>query len=260
MTGRPEVARNETRSPLVRAVLVVGVLLVVAILIALGSWQVRRLHWKLDLIRRVDQRIHAPPIAVPAAADWSKITAAADEYRRVRVRGTFLNDRETLVQALSVLGAGDWVITPLRRANGSIVLINRGFVPPDRRAPESRAAGQISSETSVTGLLRLSEPRGGFLRTNDPANGRWYSRDVGEIAAARHLSDVAPFFIDADATPNPGGYPVGGLTVVAFPNNHLVYAITWFGLAAMLLGAVIWPFAAPACLGWIARRRSRGSA
>ncbi len=93
---------------------------------------------------------------------------------------------------------------------------------------------------SITGLLRLTEPGGGFLRSNDPAGNRWYSRDVGAIAAARDLGPVAPFFVDEAAGETPGGFPVGGLTVVAFHNNHLVYALTWFTLAAMLAGAGAW--------------------
>ncbi len=119
------------------------------------------------------------------------------------------------------------------------MLVNRGFVPPERRDTASRA-GQVAGETSVTGLLRLSEPKGGFLRSNDPAGDRWYSRDVQAIAAAHGLGRVAPYFIDADATPNAGGYPVGGLTIIAFPNNHLVYAVTWYTLAGLLAGAVVW--------------------
>ena len=92
----------------------------------------------------------------------------------------------------------------------------------------------------ITGLLRTTEPGGGFLRSNDPTAGRWYSRGVEAIARARGLRDTAPFFLDADATPNPGGYPVGGLTVIAFRNNQLVYALTWFALAALsVAGAVM---------------------
>ena len=137
-------------------------------------------------------------------------------------------------------GPGFWVLAPFRTDDGFTVLVNRGFVPQDRRDPASRAAGQSTGETSVTGLLRMTEPGGGFLRSNDPAGDLWYSRDVAAIAAKRGLGPVAPYFIDADATPNPGGLPVGGLTVIAFPNNHLVYAITWYALAAMLAGAMVW--------------------
>jgi surfeit locus 1 family protein len=127
-------------------------------------------------------------------------------------------------------------MTPFRTAQGFTVLVNRGFVPSELRDPGKRKAGQVAGETGITGLIRMTEPKGGFLRTNEPAAGRWYSRDVAAIAAARGLSDVAPFFIDADSAPHPGGWPIGGLTVIAFPNNHMVYALTWFGLAAMLIG------------------------
>jgi surfeit locus 1 family protein len=193
-------------------------------------WQIERRAWKLDLIARVDARLHAPAAALPARADWTRVNARDDAYRHVRVAGEFLHGRETLVQAVTERGAGFWVLTPLRTTEG-IVLVNRGFVSPERRDPASRRGGQ--GPVTVSGLLRMSEPGGAFLRANDPAAGRWYSRDVAAIARARRLGEVAPFFIDADATLNPGGYPVGGLTVVAFPNNHLVYALTWFGLAAL---------------------------
>ncbi|WP_419539839.1 SURF1 family protein [Methylobacterium oryzae] len=219
-----------------RAVFGVGACIVFLVLLGLGTWQVERRAWKLDLIARVDARVHAPPVPAPGHADWPRV-GPDDAYRHVRLSGTFLNDRETLVQAVTELGGGFWVLTPLRRPDGTLVLVNRGFVPGDRRDPATRMAGQVAAETTVTGLLRLTEPKGAFLRSNDPGDDRWYSRDVAAIAAARGLSDVAPYFVDADATPNPGGLPVGGLTVIAFPNNHLVYAITWYGMALMLAGA-----------------------
>ncbi|MGJ4930095.1 SURF1 family protein [Bradyrhizobium sp. HKCCYLS2038] len=208
----------------------------VVILLALGVWQVERRAWKLDLIDRVESRVHAEPVPVPERAAWATVNRNDDEYKRVTLSGHFLNDRETLVQALTVEGPGYWVVTPLQTADG-VVLVNRGFVPSERRDPASRSAGNPDGPVSVTGLLRISEAGGGFLRHNDPAANRWYSRDVAAIAAAGGLSDAAPFFVDADATPNPGGYPIGGLTVIAFPNNHLVYALTWFTLALMLAGA-----------------------
>uniref|UniRef100_UPI0025DCF325 SURF1 family protein n=1 Tax=uncultured Brevundimonas sp. TaxID=213418 RepID=UPI0025DCF325 len=142
--------------------------------------------------------------------------------------------REALVKAVTDLGPGYWVVTPLTTDQGFTVLINRGFVPPERQKPSDRAAGQIEGPHTVVGLLRLSEPDGGFLRANDPAGDRWFSRDVTAIAKARGLSGpIASYFIDADATPNPGGWPRGGLTVVRFANSHLIYALTWFGLALM---------------------------
>jgi surfeit locus 1 family protein len=195
---------------------------------ALGIWQVERRAWKLDLIARVDARVHAAPAAVPRTFD-----ARADEYRRVQVSGSFLQDRDTLVDALTERGAGFWIMTPLRTGDG-LILINRGFVPPERKASYFRPTGPVA----ITGLMRVTESKGRFLRRNDPARDRWYSRDVAAIAKARGLGKVAPYFIDADATPNPGGYPIGGMTVIAFRNMHLVYALTWFGLAIMCLAGL----------------------
>ncbi|MCJ2084186.1 SURF1 family protein [Methylobacterium sp. J-090] len=208
----------------------VGACLVAAALVALGTWQLQRRAWKHDLVARVDARIHAAAVAAP-------IVCPCDPYARVFADGVFAHDRETLVQAVTEAGPGFWVLTPLE-GEGRTVLINRGFVPKERRDPATRAAGQVTGPVRVTGLLRLTEPGGAFLRSNDPAGGRWYSRDVAGIAAARGLPGAAPYFVDADATPNPGGLPLGGLTIVAFPDNHLVYALTWFTLAAMVLGAL----------------------
>ncbi|OAP39877.1 hypothetical protein AU381_10025 [Sinorhizobium glycinis] len=234
---------NETTSPpfsrlAVALISVIGLLLVAGLL-ALGTWQIKRLSWKLDLIARVEERVGAAPVPPPSRIDWANVGAARDEYRRVQARGRFLHDRETLIHAATELGAGYWVMTPLALDDGTTVLVNRGFVPTERRAPATRSQGRISSETEVTGLMRMDEPKGSLLRSNKPQEERWYSRDVGAIAAARGLSNVAPFFIDADATPNPGGLPVGGLTRVVFSNNHLVYAITWYCLAAMTAAMLI---------------------
>ncbi len=224
-----------SHSPLRRVVFGLGAAFVFLTLLGLGTWQVQRRSWKLDLIARTEARVHAPAIPAPSPAEWSRV-GPDDAYRHVTLSGRFLNERETLVQAVTDYGAGFWVLTPLRREDGSLVLVNRGFVPGDRKDPASRPAGQIADTVQVTGLLRLTEPGGAFLRSNDPAGNRWYSRDVAAIAAARGLTGTAPYFVDADATPNPGGLPIGGLTVVAFPNSHLVYALTWYGLALMLGG------------------------
>ncbi|NUB07178.1 SURF1 family protein [Azospirillum sp. Vi22] len=211
----------------------------VAVFASLGVWQVERLFWKLDLIQRVEERAQAAPVPAPGPEDWPAVTAASQEYRRVSVTGRFLNDKETLVQAVTERGGGFWVLTPLRTDRGFTVLVNRGFVPPERRSTDSRPDGLIGTDTTVTGLLRVTEPGGGFLRSNDPAQDRWYSRDVAAIAAARGLTEAAPYFIDAEASP-PGGSPIGGLTVLKFRNNHLVYALTWFALAFMLIAASLY--------------------
>jgi len=210
-----------------------GLCLLASILFgALGVWQLERRAWKLDLIERVDARIHAPPTSPPERAQWAQMDPKDVEFRRVRVTGILLDERETLVDALTELGPGAWVITPLRTAHGT-VLINRGFVPPDWEAQSSNLSAQESSAVTITGLLRLSEPDGRVLRPNRPAEERWFSRDVAAIAQARGLVDAAPFFIDAEAAADSEGYPRGGLTVVQFRNTHLIYAFTWFGLAAL---------------------------
>ena len=206
-----------------------------AMLVCLGVWQLHRLAWKRELIERVHERIHAPAAAAPGPAQWQSVGAKQDEYRRVRVQGRYLNDRETLVQAATELGAGYWVITPFKTVDGYTVLINRGFVPRAGHATPSRLQGEFEGETTVSGLLRMSEPGGGFLRANDSMNDRWYSRDVLAITRAHGITDAAPYFIDADAIePAIASAPVGGLTVVTFANNHLQYALTWFALAMML--------------------------
>lgn len=206
------------------------------IFIGLGTWQVQRLFWKLDLIARVDARVTATPAPAPSSPAWPAINAENDEYRRVTATGFFHHDAETLVQAVTDLGPGFWILTPLEQKDGTIVLINRGFVPANRRDPALRPDGQLAGPVKITGLIRVSEPEGAFLRSNDPAGGRWYSRDVAAIAATKGLEKVAPYFIDADATPIPGGLPVGGLTVIRFRNSHLVYAVTWYLLAVMSAG------------------------
>src|SRR5690606_3630426 len=137
-------------------------------------------------------------------------------------------------QALTELGAGDWVLTPLRTTSGETVLVNRGFVPQG-----TDAAPPPAGAVRVTGLLRMDEPHGRVLRRNDPAAGRWYSRDVGAIAAARSLGPVAPFFIDAGFDPAAPAWPRGGMTVVKFRDHHLQYALTWFVLALMTAVAAV---------------------
>ncbi len=215
-----------------RAGFAAAALIAAMLLAGLGAWQVERRAWKHELVAAVDARIHAAPVQAPGPGAWPRINARDDAYRRVTATGAFRHDRETLVQAVTERGAGFWVITPLETPDFTL-LVNRGFVPKGRRSARSRAEGNVAGSATVTGLLRVTEPGGAFLRANDPAADRWFSRDVAAIARARGLGSTAPYFVDADASPNPGGYPVGGLTVVRFPDNHLVYALTWFALAAL---------------------------
>ncbi|MBJ3777541.1 SURF1 family protein [Acuticoccus sp. 2012] len=208
-------------------------LVLCAVLVSLGVWQLERREWKRDLIARVDARIAAAPAAPPGPAEWPTLSDSEIEYKHVIMTGHF-SDGDALVQAVTARGGGFWVVAPFVTDAGFTVLVNRGFVPADRRADPRPA-----DETVVTGLVRISELGGGFLRSNRPEAGRWYSRDVPAIAETLGATDVAPsYFVDADARPGaPGALPIGGLTVVSFPNSHLVYALTWFALAAMALFA-----------------------
>lgn len=222
-----EHARPMSRSAL--GLLALGGLLAFAILTALGVWQVQRLAWKRELIAQVERQLSTAPKAAPGPEEWSHI-GSNDQYRRVELQGRYDHSRETCTQAVTRLGPGCWLMTPLHTDAGWWVLVNRGFVETTQRAGTARPAGTVK----LQGLLRLSEPGGGFLRRNDPVSGRWTSRDVAALAEARSLPahETAPYFVDASDSV-PGG-PVGGLTVVSFRNHHLAYAATWFGLAALL--------------------------
>ncbi|WP_341987536.1 SURF1 family protein [Azorhizobium sp. AG788] len=228
-----------------RVLSIAVLLLAFAALVGLGSWQMERRAWKLDLIQQVEARADAPARALPPSGQWPALTRASDEYAHVRVTGTFDHSKEALVYTVlsepngPLRGPGFTVITPLMLPDGASVLINRGFVPTDKRDPAARQEGQVAGEVTVTGLLRFAEEASSFVPDNDAARNAWYRRDPAAIAAARGLSRAAPFMIDADATPNPGGLPQGGETRLLFPNRHLEYALTWYGLAVTMLAVVV---------------------
>ncbi|HWI29541.1 MAG TPA: SURF1 family protein [Stellaceae bacterium] len=209
-------------------------LLAFFLLIALGTWQVQRLGWKERLIAERHAAVTAPPIALPK----SLAEAQRLEYRHITATGTFLNDRELFLGATDEEGhAGYHVITPLRLADGGVLLVDRGFIPEDRKSPSSRAAGELSGEVTVTGLVRLapSSKPAWFIPDNSVERNYWIWVDIPAMARADHLDRVYPFYMDADATPNPGGLPRGGQTRLELPNNHLQYAITWYSLAGALV-------------------------
>ncbi len=208
------------------------------VLVGLGTWQLERLAWNEALIAARQAAVTAPPVELP-----STLAAARGlEYHRVRASGQFRNDRELYLGATDEDGRpGYQVITPLVLADGDAVLIERGFVPQASRSPSTRQAGEPQGETTVTGLLRVA-PDGKphwFLPDNSAERNYWFYVDISAMAAAAHLDRVLPFYVDADATPNPGGLPIGGQTRLDLPNNHLQYAITWYALAAGLVGVYI---------------------
>lgn len=229
---------------LTRSVVLTGLLCAigVALLVSLGVWQLHRLAWKENLIAMVNERTTLPPVPLPPESDWLALNRANDEYRPVVLSGRFDHARE--MRVFTSLGdanldtdrAGYWILTPLRLDDGSVVIVNRGFVPQSARDPATRPRGQVEGEARVVGLIRMPESGNLFTPAPEPDRGAWYARNPAEIAESYGIARVAPFFIDADATPNPGGLPEGGLTRVTFRNDHLGYAITWFGLALALAG------------------------
>jgi surfeit locus 1 family protein len=206
-----------------------------AAFVALGIWQLQRLDWKEGLISRVEQHRQADPAPAPAADRWDQLTRDADEYRRVTVQGRFDHARSTLVTATTAFGSGYWLLAPLQADDGRWVWVNRGFVPSEHRQRVLGASAAPVGDQRINGLLRFTEPGGAFLRDNDAALGRWYSRDIAALAAHHGLgATVAPYFIDQAASdPAANDWPRAGLTVVRFSNNHRIYAATWFALAVM---------------------------
>jgi surfeit locus 1 family protein len=206
----------------------------VLILLGLGVWQVQRLHWKEGLIAQRDAMVSAPPIAPPGTLADAK----ANEFRHVADDGVLLNDKEIFLAAASDAGeSGYQVLTPLREPGGRTIFVNRGFIPLAVKDPAKRAAGELSGTVHIAGLLRVppaAKPTF-FLPDNRPDLNLWFWVDLPAMVKAAGVTDVAPFYIDADTTPNPGGWPQGGITRLELPNDHLQYAITWFCLAIALV-------------------------
>lgn len=220
----------------------VATLIALAILIGLGTWQLQRKAWKESLIQQIESRAYGAPGTILPEADWATWRADQDEFRKVQVSGTFLHALEAPVYGLAPgaqQGAplqGYYIITPLKLPTGATVMVNRGFVPTELKDPAKRPQAQPEGEVTITGLVRAPEARNAFTPKDDPSRNLWFARDPHAIAEAYRLERVAPFLIDADATPNPGGWPRGGQTQLTLPNNHLQYAVTWFGIALTLIG------------------------
>jgi surfeit locus 1 family protein len=203
------------------------------VLVGLGTWQLQRLAWKTALIEEVQSRQAAPPIPLPERID----DPMALRYRKVIVQGTFDHAKEMHLFAHTARGnLGYQVITPLKRDDGTWVLVNRGWVPDERKDPATRKEGQVAGPVTITGTARPAWPRHMFVPDNDPATNHWFYGDLAGMAAHAGI-EAAPVFVEADATPNPGGLPIGGQTPIDdIPNNHLQYALTWYFLAVGLAG------------------------
>jgi len=208
-----------------------------AMLIGLGVWQVQRLHWKEGLIAEIEARVHAEPISLNDA--MARAQAGDDvSYLRIRLDGTLDNAKERYLFAVSDGTPGWRVITPLTASDGEVVLIDRGFVPDALRDPTSRPQGELNGDVTVIGLARLPERQGLFIPDNEPERNRWFWRDLSALSKSMFPggpTNVVPFFIEAERSYIPGGWPQGAQTSIDLPNNHLQYAITWFALAFCLV-------------------------
>jgi surfeit locus 1 family protein len=208
-----------------------------ALLVSLGIWQLHRLTWKEALIARIAAETKASPQPLPDASTWATLNPDAYDYRHVTFRGRFDNAKEVRVfytAGPDDQGPGYLLLTPLALSSGETVIVNRGFVPAPLATPPTRPQSEVGGEVTVTGLMRPPQARNLFTPPDDPANGLYFSRDPAPIAAHFGLQRVAPFIVDADKTAIAGGWPEGGLTTVNIPNNHMDYALTWFGLAVGL--------------------------
>jgi surfeit locus 1 family protein len=209
-----------------------------AVLLGLGFWQLQRLATKEALIAAIANRADAAPVPLPPRTQWPALDPENYDYRHVEIAGRFEHDKEARVFrgfGPHGQGPGYLVLTPLRLDDGGYVIVNRGYVDLAHTDPMQRTPGQIAGEVRLTGLMRPPEPRNLFTPADEPGKGIYFTRDPALIAAHFGLAQAAPFSIDADAGDVPGDWPQGGTTVRDLPNNHLAYAITWFGLAGTLL-------------------------
>jgi surfeit locus 1 family protein len=246
--AQPAQARRGMLEPTIFAI--VGI----AILIGLGVWQLDRKVWKENLIAAMTTRLNRAPEDLPPRESWARLAPEREEFSRVGFPAEFLPGQEALVYSAGsafrpdVKGPGYWVFAPARLAGGSIVIVDRGFVPLDRKDPATRAQGAPHGSVDIVGIVRWPETRGLFTPADDAKDNVWYLRDIAAMAAAKHWANVAPFYIEQEQPVPPGGWPKPDKLVVNLPDNHLQYAITWFGLALALAGVY---------LVWLSRRFRR---
>ncbi|MCO5150243.1 MULTISPECIES: SURF1 family protein [unclassified Shinella] len=210
-----------------------------AILLSLGTWQLQRLYWKEQLLSDMAARRIAAPVSL---ADIEAMAARGEdiEYSPVTVSGVFANNKERHFFATWRGQTGYHVYTPLQLADGRFLFVNRGFTPFEAKEPEMRKQGQLTGLQSVTGLARarLAEKPSSIVPDNDLSKNIFYWKDLDAMAATTGIpaDRLVPFFVDAGDAPNPKGLPIGAVTQFDLPNNHLQYAVTWYGLAAALVG------------------------
>jgi surfeit locus 1 family protein len=216
-----------------------------AVLLGLGTWQIERKAWKENLIATLDRRLNDAPVTLPPASEWPDMTPDNSEFMRVRLTVAFAGAADALVYTSGssirddVKGAGYFVFTPGRLPDGREVVVNRGFTP-------SRSYPAASGQANIVGAIRWPESPSVFVADHDAAGDIWMVRDPPAMAAFKGWGAVAPFYVEQESPVPPGGQPHPAPLRVRLRNDHLQYAITWYGLAAVL---------AVMCAIWAARRR-----
>jgi surfeit locus 1 family protein len=232
-------ARGRLRGGL--AVPIVFAAAAVTVFVALGTWQLQRRVEKLALIETLDRCLSAVPTALPARSLWPQLDRAEDEYRRVRFSAAFMPAAHALVYAgpspfpSDMPGAGYWVFALARTTSGDLLVVNRGYVPEGEKDANSRAANDGAANVEVIGVMRWPQARSYFAPADDPLRNLWFVRDHLAIARAKGWGEVAPFYVELEEPPPTGGLPRPALFRPNIRNEHLQYAITWFGLAAVLI-------------------------
>jgi surfeit locus 1 family protein len=227
-------------------------LMMVAVFVGLGLWQLQRRVEKHALIAALTERLAAAPGPLPGRSQWSALTPARDEFRRVSFAATYQAGPDAMVYSSGsgvredVSGPGTWAFVPARLPSGETVVINTGFVQNTMqdRAQQDRAVARLITNEPVmlTGYIRFPEAAGVLTPSENPAKRLWFTRD--HLAMARALGwgeagkPVAPFYIDLEQPVPASSIPKPGPLQVHLKDDHLQYAITWFGLA----GAVVFAF------------------
>jgi cytochrome oxidase assembly protein ShyY1 len=226
-------------------------LVMVALFIGLGVWQLQRRLEKHALIAALSERLSAAPALLPPAAEWSKLTPDRDEFRRVSFTATYETRLDAMVYSSGsairpdISGPGTWAFIPARLPSGETLAINAGFVPntmQDRDVEDRAVARLITGEpVAMTGYIRFPETGGIFTPDVEHARRLWFARDHLAMAQAFGWDKVAPFYIDLETPAPPAGIPKPGPLQVQLRDDHMQYAITWFTLAAaVMIAFVVW--------------------
>jgi cytochrome oxidase assembly protein ShyY1 len=228
-------------------------LAMVALFVGLGVWQLQRRVEKHALIAALTERLAAAPAPLPQASQWSALTPARDEFRRVSFAATYQPFADAMVYGSGsavrddISGPGTWALLPARLPSGETVVINAGFVQNTMqdRAQQDRAVTPLITREPVTltGYIRFPETAGMLTPPENPAKRLWFTRDHLAMARTLGWGQVAPFYIDLGSPMPASGIPKPGPLDVHLKDDHLQYAITWFGLAgAVVIAFGVWLF------------------